>query len=127
METSSIVEEQSPKKRGFWLSAFLIFMFIANPLTAFTYFSNPEAIIQVYPKVTIGMLYFMGVMAIVNVVLAAGIWRWKKWGVYGFYCVVATAFCINLYVGLGLAGSLMGLMGAVIIFITTKKRWEVFS
>lgn len=100
METGNIAE-QSPKKRGLWLSAFLILMFVANPLTALTYFSNPEVITQAYPKMTIGIVYFMGVAAIVNVVLAAGVWNWKKWGVYGFYGVAAIAFFINLHVGLG--------------------------
>jgi len=102
-------------------------MFIANPLTAFTYFSNPEIIIQTYPKITAGLLYFMGVMAIVNVILAVGIWMWKKWGVFGFYGVVTMAFVINLYVGLGIANSLMGVVGAVLIFFTTKNRWEHFA
>ena len=126
MESNNISKVELVKKRGFWLSAFLILMFIANPLTAFTYFSNPDMIIQAYPKMTAGILYFMGAMSIVNVILAVGIWMWKKWGVFGFYGVVVIAFCINLYVGLGIAGSLVGLIGAVIIFFTTKNRWEHF-
>lgn len=127
METSEATEEKVIKKRGFWLSAFLILMFIANPFTAFIYFNNPEMIIQAYPKMASGLLYLMGAMCVVNVVLAGGIWMWKKWGVFGFYTVVVIAFCINMYVGLGITGSLTGLVGAVIIFFTTKKRWEHFS
>lgn len=127
METNDISEIEVVKKRGFWLTAFLILMFIANPFTAFTYFSNPEMIIQAYPKMTTGILYFMGAISIVNLVLAIGVWMWKKWGVFGFYGVVVIAFCINIYVGIGIVGSLSGLIGAVIIFFTTKNRWEHFA
>lgn len=115
------------KKRGFWLTAFLILAFIANPTTAWTYFSNTEAIIQVYPQLTPEIIYFLGFMAIINFILAVGIWTWKKWGVYGFYVSVLIAFAINLSIGMGIAASLVGLVGAVLIYLTTKNRWQYFS
>jgi hypothetical protein len=121
------VESKETKKRGFWLTAFLILMFVANPFTAFTYFSNPELIIQSYPSISIGLLYFMGVLALLNVVFAIAIWTWKKVGVYGIYGSMALAFCINLYIGVGIVGSLTGLLGLVLIYFTTKKRWQLFS
>jgi hypothetical protein len=127
MESVETTNQASEKKRGFWLSAFLILMFIANPFTAFTYFTNPGVIIDAYPNATIGILYFLGFMSICNIVLAALIWAWKKIGVYGFYAVVAIAFATNLYIGLGIVGSLTGLIGGVIIFFTTKKRWAHFA
>jgi hypothetical protein len=121
------VESKETKKRGFWLTAFLILMFVANPFTAFTYFSNPELIIQSYPSISIGLLYFMGVFALLNVVFAIAIWTWKKVGVYGIYGSMALAFCINLYIGVGIVGSLTGLLGLVLLYFTTKKRWQLFS
>jgi len=127
MEDFDVITPVEVKKRGFWLSAFLVLMFIANPLTAFAYFGNPEAITQVYPYLSIYLLYFMGLLAIVNFGLSIAIWTWKKVGVYGIYITMALAFCINIYAGLGLVSSLMGLIGAVIIYFTTKSRWEHFS
>jgi hypothetical protein len=126
METVE-VEPMETKKRGFWLTAFLILMFIANPFTAFTYFSNPELIIQAYPSLSISLLYFMGLLALLNFVFALAIWTWKKAGVYGIYGSMALAFCINLYIGVGIVGSLTGLLGLVLIYFTTKKRWQLFS
>lgn len=127
MENSEVMEPTENKTRGWLLTAFLILMLIANPFTAYSYFSNPEAIIQVYPAISHGLLNFMGLLAIINIVLAVAIWSWKKVGVYGFYLSMVVAFCINMYVGIPLAGSLMGLIGAVIIFFTTKSRWDNFS
>jgi len=115
------------RKRGFWLSAFLVLMFIANPLTSFTYFSNPDLLASAFPKATPEIIYFMGFMAIVNLFLAIAIWRWVKWGVYGFYISISIAFVINMYLEIGIVGALAGLLGGVLIFFTTKKRWQHFE
>lgn len=115
------------KKRGFWLTAFLILMFIANPLTAFMYFSAPDLLVSTQPKATVGIVYFLGVMSVINFAIAVGIWCWKKWAVYGMYASVAVAFVINIYLGIGIVGALSGLLGGVIVFLTTRNRWQWFS
>ena len=120
-------ERKAEKKRGFWLTLFLVLMFVVNPLTAFTYFTNPEMVLQASPEMTVGILYFLGVIATINVAIAAGIWMWKKWAVFGFFAIAAIAFCINLYIGIGIIPSLTGLIGPVIIYLTTKSRWQHFS
>jgi hypothetical protein len=127
MDTNDPTETEVVKKRGFWLSTFLIIMFIINPFIAFIYISYPEVITQTYPNITSGVLYFMAALSIINVILMTGVWTWKKWGVLGFYGVVAIAFCMNLYFGIGIAGSLKGLIGIAILFFTTKTRWHHFS
>lgn len=131
MEVTRAIEEQEKikveKKRGVLLTLFLALMFIVNPITAFTYFTNPEMMLQASPSMTIGILYLLGAVATVNVAIAAGVWMWKKWAVYGFYSIAAIAFCINIYVGIGILPSLIGLIGPVIIYFTTKSRWEHFT
>lgn len=115
------------KKRGFWLTAFLVLMFIANPLTSIMYLTNPEIYVTLIPGMTVGLIYTMGVMALMNVVFAVGIWTWKKWGVFGFYGSAAIAFGINIIAGLGVLASSLGLIGVLIIFLTTRSRWQHFS
>lgn len=121
------IERKAEKKRGAWLTIFLALMFIVNPITAFTYFTNPEMVLQASPSMTIGILYVMGIISLMNVAIAAGVWMWKKWAVYGFFAIAVIAFCINVYVGIGIIPSLIGLIGPVIIYFTTKSRWEHFS
>ena len=121
------VEATEKIKRGFWLTAFLILMVVTNPFIAFIYFSSPEVMIQLYPLLSVGLLYFMGSLAILNFLFAIGIWQWKKFGVYGIYVSIAIGFIINLYLGVGIRGSSFGLIGVVIIYLTTKKIWAKFS
>ncbi len=132
MESDEVQEEVQeeaiePRRRGFWLTAFLILMFISNPLTAYLYFSDPGLVTDLYPNANDVLVYTLALLALANTAFAAGIWAWKKWGVFGFYGSVVLAFCLNLYIGLGLVGSLFGLIGAVIIYSTTRARWEHFS
>ncbi|MCB0384414.1 MAG: hypothetical protein KDD43_03405 [Bdellovibrionales bacterium] len=114
-------------KRGGWLTAFLILMFIANPLTAIGYFLFPSALVAAFPKATEGMVIGLGMMATLNTVFAAGIWFWKKWGVYGFYASAGVALLVNLYIGLSLFQSITGLLGPVIIYLLTRSRWARFK
>lgn len=127
MDASEVIEKEEDKKRGFGLTLFLVLMFIINPITAFTYFTQTEMIIELTPSLSVGMLYFLGVAAIANVALAAGIWVWKKWAVFGFYSVGIIAFGANLYIGIDIVSALVGLIGPAIIYFTTKSRWEHFS
>ena len=115
------------KKRGFWLTAFLILMFIANPLSAITYFSSPDAVAAAVPGASIGIIYLLGTLSLVNVALAIGIWNWKVWGIYGFYGIVVVAFVINMAMGLGIGQSLLGVIGGVIIFLCTRNKMEHFE
>jgi len=127
METVNAQVLPEKRKRSFWLTAFLIIMFITNPLTAFSYFAYPDALVEVYPLLSTPLIYFMGVLAICNTLLVVATWRWKKMGVYGLCTTIVTAFIINLYIGVDLFGSIMGLAGALVIFVTTRKTWSQFS
>ncbi len=115
------------RKRGWLLSTFLILAFIANPVTAYMYFNHPEIIAGDSIKANDGISIFFGFMCIINVIVASAIWAWRKIGVYSLYLVVLLTFFINLFLGVSLASSLTGLVGAVIVYFTTRPRWQYFT
>lgn len=119
----AVIEE---RKRGFWLTAFLVLMVIANALSVFVYFVNPDMIITAFPKISLELAYLLGSVCLFNVFLAINIWMWKKRAIYGFYIVVIFGVLINFYIGLGLIGSLSGLMGGMILFLVTRKKMQYF-
>ena len=123
----SDVMDNMQKQRGFWLSTFLILMLIVNALTAYIYITSPELVMDLYTRATNTVLYFLVLIACINVILAAGIWAWRKWGVIGFYMSIVLVFAINLYLGIGFLASMPGLVGGIIIFFVTKNRWQNFS
>ena len=114
------------RKRGFWLTAFLVFMMLTNLFSVFVYFVNPDMIITAFPKISLELAYLLGSVCLFNVFLAINIWMWKKLAIYGFYIVVIFGLLINLYIGVGLIGSLSGLIGGIILFLVTKKKMQYF-
>jgi hypothetical protein len=127
LKAGEVDEFAVKKKRGFWLSTFLILMIIVNSLTVYFYITNPDLVTGLNSRATNSVLYVLIFIACINIMLAIAIWAWKKLGVYGFYTSVIIVFFINLYLGIGIMGSMPGLVGGVIIFFTTKKRWQHFS
>ncbi len=89
-------------------------------------FLNPDMIITAFPKTSLGVVYLLGGVSLFNVFLAISIWMWKKIAIYGFYAVVIFGVLMNLYIGVGLIGSLSGLMGGIILFLVTKNKMQYF-
>ena len=101
-------------------------MMVINLFSVFVYFLNPDMIITAFPNIPSGLVYFLGAVSLFNVFLAISIWMWKKLAIYGFYIVVILGVLMNLYLGLGLIGSLSGLMGGIILYLVTKNKMQYF-
>jgi len=127
IEKNSVNETPSSKNKGVWLTLILILMFFGNAFTALAYFGNADAIMQAYPIMSKTLISFMGLLALANIVFTIAIWNWRKVGVSGICFSMALAFVINLYIGIGLAGALTGLIGGVVLFLTIRKKWQHFS
>jgi uncharacterized membrane protein len=127
LHVDHVGEPAGKKNRGCGLSGFLILMIVANSLTVYVYMTNPEVVTSLYPQKTHTAVYLLVFIACINVILAAAIWAWKKWAVYGLYASIIIVFGINIYLGIGLLGSLPGFVAGLIVFFTTKKRWSHFS
>ena len=120
------VEEVNTKKRGFLLADFLVLILVANVFTAYLYFTHPELIMNAYPRASVELIYFLGLMCAVNVMLAVGIFIWRKWAVYGLYTIVGIGFIVKLYLGLGIGGSIIGLVGGLVVFLLTRNKFHHF-
>ncbi len=111
------------RKRGGCLTAFLVIMLIANPLTAISYLLNGEAFSRSLPDMPGWAIPALGVIALANFVCAIGLWQWKKWGMYGFAGLsLITVFVNAVSIGIGLA--LFGLLGVVILGFLVRPVWN---
>ncbi len=71
---------------------------------------------------------FMALVALLNVVSAVAILRWKKWGFWLFASTSFITFGINYSLGLSFATSIVGLLGIAILYGVLhmgrdKKGW----
>ena len=123
METSD-----SPKaERGGCITAFLIFMFITNPLMTIVYLAAGDMVKSAMPGVPDWAITVLAAFGIINLGSAVAVWKWKKIGIYGFWASSIIILGINLSIGISPLQSFIGLLGPVIITYLVKPRWSEFS
>jgi hypothetical protein len=117
----------SPRgERGGCLTAFLVLMLIVNPLVGLVYFLAGDAL----SAVTRGHDWarpVLGLMCFVNVACAIGVWRFKRWGVYGYVAMAAFGLVINLTLGVGVGSIVGAFIGPAILVALVRPLWSRFS
>ncbi|NJL63043.1 MAG: hypothetical protein HC903_15920 [Methylacidiphilales bacterium] len=112
------------KRRHGCLTAWLIFMIVANSLGLLgnAYFAlNPKAYevtavqqgLRAVPSLT---FFLLTCLSAFSIACAIALFKWKKWGFYGFLCISVTAFIINLSIGISLLQSLLGFVGVALLY-----------
>jgi hypothetical protein len=95
-------------------------MVLANLFGAYGNIAMQEDILPLFPKLSRNLLLVFVLASLLNVVFAIGVYKWKKWGFWGF-CVSALAvFLINIYIGIGPLPALAGLTGVLLLFVALK-------
>jgi hypothetical protein len=103
-------------------------MLIANAATAIvtplSIAGMRQAGLQPSP-IGIGVIVFC---AIANIAFAVALFRWQRWGFYGFIATSAIALITNLSLGVGIGPSLFGLIGIALLYWVlnmggTNKAW----
>lgn len=116
------------KQRHGCVTAWLVFMLIANALAGAAYLLFGELMAQSFPKpIPQSTLLGFGALAIVNLLLAIMLFQWKKWAFWAFAVSSLIAFAINLSLGLGTATSILGLSGFFILFGILQIRKDGVS
>ena len=110
-------------KRGGCLTAFLIVMLIANPLVAIYYFVAGSTVSQSLPNLPEWTVPALGIIGIANFAFAVAIWKWKKWGMYGFVISAGITFLINA-IGINILTALFGLIGVALLAFLLRQVWS---
>jgi hypothetical protein len=119
-------EVPSGRERGGCLSVLLVLMLIANPLTGLYYLAFGSAVRQALPNLPAWALLVLGILAFGNFACALAVWRWKKWGIYGFAASSLVIFLINAsYIGVLTAA--LGLLGIAILALLVRPLWSRFD
>jgi len=133
MENSTKQNENvsTSKQRHGCVTAWLIFMIIANSLIAVTYLFATEFTLNNFDGETSKtMIILLGIFSIANVFFAVMLFQFKKFGFWGFVGTSIVVLVINLSAGLGIGQSLFGLIGIAILYgiLQIKKdnvtAWE---
>lgn len=119
--------QSTEKNRGGCITAFLIFMFIINPLLTIYYLLAGDFIKQNLPGIPDWALPVLAIFGLINLGLAIAIWKWKRIGIYGLWISAVAVLFINLAIGLTPVQSFMGLLGPLIITLLVRPKWADFT
>lgn len=75
---------------------------------------------------------YLAVCMALNIIFAAALFWWRKWGFYGFACTSLVALGINLHLGIQAERVLIGGMGIFILFWALhlgegQSAWNPFT
>ncbi|GAB6188035.1 hypothetical protein [Thermopirellula anaerolimosa] len=138
------VPESQPRKRGGCLTAFLVVALLANLWGGCYELFAGARVREVFSSLPAWVVSVAGLLALANCVFTIAIWKWKKWGVYGFAASVAVMSLINtaafgvfeplpagmhptsvfLVRALQIAISLSGLVGLAILLVLLRPVWR---
>jgi len=124
---SSQPEAENNARRSGCLSAFLIAMFIINPLAGLYYIINMQQIASLHPGAPLILFIVLAGFSFVNLGLAIATWKWLKIGVYGFWMSALIILVINLYIGVPYWTALLGMTGPLLITLLVRSRWADFK
>ena len=112
-------------KRGGCLTAFLISMLIANPLFGlYNYVAGPS-VAQSLPTMPAWIFPLLGLIGIANFIFAIAIWKWKKWGAYGFLGSFVLAMLLYLMSGADILPTVATpLIGISIFLLLVGPIWK---
>ena len=109
--------ENLNKERHGCVTAWLIFIIVANSITAVLYLFAGDLVSNNIPGgISTSMMVLLGILGVANIVFAILLLSWNKIGFWGFLFVSIIALVINLNIGLGIGQSLFGLVGIAILF-----------
>ena len=109
-------ETTTPPQRHGCFTTWLVLMLIANAVTAISTPLMFSAMKQVAPNVSTGAVAVIVIAGIANIVFAIALFKWKRWGFYGFIASAIVALITNLSIGLGIGQSVVGLIGIPLLY-----------
>ncbi len=112
------------RSRGGCLTAFLIAVMIINPLVAIMYLAAGSLIQKGLPDAPSWAMPVLGIFCIVNFASAIALWRWKRWGFYGFLVSSIVALVINIIIGVPAHQIIAGPVGVIILYALLRSVWD---
>jgi hypothetical protein len=108
-------ETEKTKKRHGCLTAYLIFLIVVIAITVIYYIADSKSLKSTL-KLPGWSLPVSAVLCLLEIVCAIAIFKWKRWGFWGFCVLAMAALIVNISSGLGIATSIIGLVGIAIMY-----------
>lgn len=104
------------RKRHGCLTAYLIVMIVVNSGTSLLYFFCGDLVRSSNPNMPSWALPVLGIFGIFNLACSIALFKFKKWGFYGFAISAVIVACINISIGFNIGSVISGLVGVAVLY-----------
>ncbi len=121
----------SPKERGTLLDTWMFILLVANIGAVIWYFGG-YLVTAASPNGTgfllneVALVFLVCSPLIWNIICLRFLYKWKKWGFFGFFGGVFFVLGWNLYFGQGVF-AFLGLIGVAILGLGLRSKWKLFD
>jgi hypothetical protein len=120
--------QEGMKERHGCVTAWLIFMVVANSIVVIMYlFARGMIQNNLTAAIPSWVFIVLGLMGIANIIFAVALLKWKKWGFWGFAFTSIIAAAVNLQMGTSVLQTLLGLGGVAILYAILRIRKDEVS
>lgn len=106
----------SEKTRHGCLTAILILMIVSSSLSFLSNLFLDEYSQRLHPGLPTYYPPVFVLLAAAEIVCAIAVYRWKKWGFYGFVATSSITFIMNVAAGANVMLSLLSLLGVAVLY-----------
>lgn len=104
------------KQRHGCLTAWLIFMIVSNSIFSLVYLFGSAYIRKSYPNAPEWAMGVLTLSCIFNLVCSIALYKWKKWGFWGFVVTTAIGLWMNSMFGMTIVQKILGLSGVFLLY-----------
>ena len=114
---------QSKPTRHGCVTAWLIFMLIANSIVTLIYVFKAN----MFTNISSMQLLLLIIAGLFNIIFAVMLLQWKKFAFYGFAITAAIVFTTNISIGFSITKSLLGLIGFGVLYSVLQIKEKGIS
>lgn len=118
-DEKNIPVENQPvgNQRHLFPTIWLWLMIVANAFVAVTYFLGSASIRLQMPAIPSWFIFVTGAIAVINIICAVAILKWKMWGFWGLCATAILACILNIMVGQSIVAAILGsFLGVLILY-----------
>jgi len=115
----------TPERHG-CVTAWLIFMLIANSIVALIYLFTINKLEQTL-NISLRSIALLIILSALNTIFSIMLLSWKKIGFYGFAITAVIALVINIMIGISPMRALIGLAGFAILYAILQIKKDGIS
>lgn len=106
------------------LAGWLVLLLVSNGIAAIVY-SFLWLFIKIYDPAKGGWaLPALAFVSLLGVFFIAAIYKWKKWGMYGFAFTTLVSLGINTQIGVSTLSAALGLVGVAVLWYFIRPYWN---